>query len=226
MTLLRAASASLLAVQLLGAAGTIVSGAVHDEAGGVLKATPLLELKAAHTPLHSIPFTTAVTVAPDGTFKSPPIPAGEYYVCAYPGTGYLSNCEWQPVVTTIKIGDGIPAPNVEVTVVKGTLIQVYVDDPGRLINPVPAIQTDKNAHHFYPGVITSTGYYRAARYVTEVGTRKSYAVTIPKSSVVNLFVDTDLVVSGANGQALALRSASSIAVAGGPDSVSVIVAVQ
>ena len=119
----------ILVSQGLGAASNVISGSISDEGGkpvssAVVELKRIPESKADYVgglASRAVPFTITVQAAADGSFGSSPVPAGKYYICAYPSIpGYLSNCDWTSPVPTVVV-DGSRAINVPLKVIKGTV---------------------------------------------------------------------------------------------------------
>jgi hypothetical protein len=224
----------IAAMQNLCAANNVVSGVIRDEAGAAVS-SPIVQLtKIPESKMELLtrpsggatPSANRIQAGNDGSFTSAAVPAGKYYICAYTSLpGYVSNCDWTAQAPTVTI-DGTHDVVVDLKLIKGTVIQVFVDDPQRLIDPKPVTQFGSASHHFYPGVISAAGYYVPARYISESGTRKLYSVTIPRTVAVNLFIDTDLSTSAPTGEQVVSRRPSSIAISGGPASTSVSLTVE
>ncbi len=213
---------SLLAVTLVtsSSAQGIVSGFLADDSGTALAGEmvelhpgPTLSAGAATTSTGRMSaitgFSSATTTDTDGSFSFSSVPAGNYYVCAYSITpGLLSNCQWQSHYTALTIGTA-GTSGVPLVMTRGTVITLNLQDPNGLLAGT--------AHHFYPGLISASGYYTAAQLVSSGSTSRVYAATIPNSATMNILIDSDLVVSDISGTTLALRQPSSVVVLGGTD---------
>lgn len=90
-----------------------------------------------------------------------------------------------------------------------TIVKIELQDPSGLLT--------SGTHHFYPGVMSDAGYYAPARLVSGPGSPRLFEVTIPKTTAVHLFIDSDLNVTGPGGKALALRKISDTVLQGGTD---------
>jgi hypothetical protein len=212
-----------VAMAMADARGGSVSGSVLDDSGAVVPGAfveiQLLPEFARDSSGHLVSTEAAVSVTAQvdssGSYSAGGLPAGRYLLCAYSTTpGYISNCQWTTPVAVADIASNgnVTAP---LQLAAGTVVQIVVADPQGLIG-APGVRAVRSAvHYFYPGVMRADGYFAAARLVAQSGPQRTYAVTIPKSATVYLFVDSDLQVSTGAGQSVPVRTPSGVAVAGG-----------
>jgi hypothetical protein len=128
----------------------------------------------------------------DGRFLAIGLRAGDYYVCAM-GTAanHLHSCEWGQEPAAVQVGSGQPVTNVVLVVRSGVIINIQVQDPnGRLAAGLP----------FVAGVISDSGHYARAELKSGSATNALYAVTVPKGTALQLFLDTQLDVSDQGGK--------------------------
>jgi hypothetical protein len=169
------------------------------------------------------PFTATGVADSSGAFSISNVPVGTYIVCAYStAQALLSNCQWTSTYKSVAVNaaDLVIPPIIMKT---GTVITVAVQDPLGMLNPIATNShiggTLPTGHYFHLGVIDGNGYYASARLMSQDGQSRSYAVTIPKSNAVSLFIDSDLSVSDSNGNSVATRVPSSAGVQGGADTI-------
>ena len=222
------------ALAMSDARGGSVSGSVLDDSGAVvpgafveIQLLPEFTLNSSGRLVLTEPAgSEAAQVDSSGWYSAGGLPAGRYLICAYSATpGSISNCEWTAPVAVADIAStgNVTAP---LKLAAGTVVQIVVSDPQGLISP-PGVRTVGSVgQYFYPGVMSAGGYFAAARLVAQSGGQRTYAVTIPKSATVSLFVDSDLQVSTGDGRSVPVRTPSGISVAGGPAVVTVNLAVR
>jgi hypothetical protein len=209
-----------------------VSGAVHDDSGGVpnassvqiqqivpLKNRNLVSIGDVDKTPPPAPFAATASVDQKGTYSIPNVPVGTYVVCAY-GTSQrlFSNCLWTSQYSTVSVESAnVTVPPLVLST--GSVITIAVNDPaGAIVVPTQPFGTPPaSGHYFFPGVIAENGYYSSARLVSQSGTTKTYVVTIPKTAIVRVFVDSDLAVTDAGGNTVPTRTPSSLIVQGTAD---------
>jgi hypothetical protein len=209
-----------------------VTGTVHDDSGAVsigssVQIQQIVPLKNRNVvPTGDVdkvpppaPFTAAASVDQNGRYSIANVPAGTYVVCAYGATQrLLSNCSWTSQYTTISV-TASTATVPPLVLSTGSVVTLSIDDPaGAIVVPTQQFGTSSpTGHHFFPGVIADNGYYTSARLLSQNGTTKTYAATIPKTAVVRVFVDSDLAVTDAAGNSVLTRTPSSVVVQGTAD---------
>jgi hypothetical protein len=160
-------------------------------------------------------FSAAMITDANGNFTATGLPSGQYLACAYPnGLGYLSNCEWNPTVPALSVGDGAQLTNLTLTVRKGTVVSIVAADPAHLVTPPSGPVAIPSGHYFFPSVKTAAGYFSVARLSADSAGQHTYSVTIPKTETVELFFDSDLSVISANAQAIPTGTPSGLLIAG------------
>jgi hypothetical protein len=152
-------------------------------------------------------------------FSVPDLIDGRYKMCVYPeALGYLSNCEFaRPADAYFDIAksvSGSAAKQVPLTIRRGTIVEIVVNDPRGLIR-------ETTGFHFRPGVMTSLGEFKPAALTGRSAGQVTYAVTIPFGVSVSLFLDTRLGVADETGTPMTKRMPSPITIAGGPARVQV-----
>jgi hypothetical protein len=172
-------------------------------------------------------FSAIAQSDPTGGYSIAGLPAGQYDVCAEPaGKGYLGSCEWMPASPPTSVAEGAISAMAPLILRKGTIVQLAADDLGNLIVPVSGIATIRGGRYFFPSVETAAGYFSSFQRAGQSGNQHIFTVTIPKTATVELFLDTDLLVTTSSGSTVPVDARSGIAVTGGPDTVMVEVSVQ
>ncbi len=201
-----------------------MSGTVTDDSGnavpGVLvdvhRIRQFTRDQTGHLVGEPTNFSAAVSTDARGEFEVTGLPPGQYLACAYPsGLGYLSNCEWNQTVSTMTVGAGSQVANLPLVVRKGTIVSIVAADAAHLITPPSGPVAVPSGHYFFPSVKTAAGYFSVARLSADSTGQHTYSVTIPTSATVELFFDSDLVITGPNGQPISTRVPTGLLVTGG-----------
>lgn len=209
-----------------------VTGTVRDDSGAIPVGSSVQIQQIVPLPNRNVvptgnidktpppaPFTAIAVVNAQGTYSISNVPPGKYVVCAYNvGQRFLSNCQWTSQYSTVSVASAnVAVP--QLVLRTGSVITLSVNDPsGAITTPTQLFGTPTpNVHYFFPGIIAENGYFGSARLASESGTVKTYVVTIPKTAVVHVFVDSDLAVTDASGNAVPTRSPSGILIQGTSD---------
>ena len=211
--------AAILAAASLSASAQVLTGTIKDDSGAPISVAVTVEV-------HQVPqfapgvsgravlipcFSAASAADSSGGYSFASVPQGQYWICAYPlSPGYLSNCDWsvsKPRPVTI----GAVAPSaLPLTLAKGAIFTLDVNDPTGFIKTASL----NSGHWFYPGVMNAAGAYSPARESSINGTHHFFVVTIPTTSDVSLFIDSDLTVVDSAGKTVIARAPSGIVISG------------
>ena len=169
-------------------------------------------------------FSGTSTTDSSGRFALTSLPAGGYFVCAYPiSVGYLSNCEWNTTAQRTDVPDGAQVAGLTLVLRKGTVVQIVANDPLSLVSPPTGLVAVPSGHRFFPSVRDPKGYFGVARLATSTAVQHIYNVTIPNTATVELFLDSDVSVIDSAGHTLPVRIPSGITVTGGAGMVTITV---
>jgi hypothetical protein len=121
----------------------------------------------------------------DGTFTIANLPAGTYTLCvAAKGRGYLDPCTWSAAPPTVQISTGKSVSGYRLTVVKGTLVKVRLNDTtGVLSAAVPANQP---APLILLGFVTARGLFEPLALTAKDASGRSLEGTIPMNAPMSL----------------------------------------
>src|SRR5919108_935320 len=113
----------------------VITGIVRGADGTTVSSGSIGALWASSSPKPRIGRSSAsARIFSDGTFSLPPLLDGTYVICAQtPGTQWLNSCEWGGKGATVSIPSGKASSEVAVTLAKGALVTVRVNDPGQLL---------------------------------------------------------------------------------------------
>jgi hypothetical protein len=81
------------------------------------------------------PLTTNAFAASDGTFSVGSLPAGKYQLCAQTQrtAALLDPCLWSTSQTFVTLAAGQAVSGQRITLISGTLLKLYINDPGGLM---------------------------------------------------------------------------------------------
>jgi Carboxypeptidase regulatory-like domain len=223
---------SLAALAASSSTGTI-SGGVVDDAGAPLANASVVyrsvppPIKAANGRL--VPggpvVSSSVKTAADGMFTVNNLPPANYNLCAY-GTRDidLGSCEWIQGTTHLTLASGQTA-QLSFHVGQGTLLTFHVQDPRQQIKsledlPTVAGHLPLTGANFGVGIWAGSRYVRAAM-ISANGATRQYQLTIPKTAVVRLHLDTRLAVVDDSGMSLQTRQPGTTVAAAGSSAVTV-----
>ena len=141
-----------------------------------------------------IPPATAATTDATGYFSCTGLPAGTYYVCAFPAvSGQISSCEHGIASATTSIGGNETNGGMQLTMELGDIIKVHVNDAvGKLASGAPLAIS----------FIATNGTYHRATPMGKSGQVFHHELTIPKNQSSWLVLNTLLQVQDAQGAAL------------------------
>jgi len=150
-------------------------------------------------PIITGPLEAMVVTDSQGAFSISGIPPGTYIACAEVSTpGLLDPCHWATSAPGVTVSAGQTVTGVTVTMARGAVLNVHIDDPQALLKPVPASQTDFDLQIH---VITRKGIHYSSPVQTSNGAGRDHAVTIPFGTPVTLsVVSPHLVVNDQNGK--------------------------
>jgi hypothetical protein len=201
------AFASLLTLRSSAAttAGAL-EGTVIDDAGK--------PVAGAHVLISSVPFTDASHFAPPpiitgalaatatsdshGAFSVATLPVGQYIACAEViAPGLLDPCHWAASAPTFTVTAGNPTAGVNITMARGAVVPIHVDDPKGLLKSVTGpIDFDLQIH-----AVTSKGIHYNAAIQARGPLKRDHAITIPFDTSVSIRVlGSHLVVNDPSGQ--------------------------
>jgi hypothetical protein len=164
--------------------GVISDTVVGEDATPVGNATLSLVL-ISRDPKARLPKTawTASTSA-DGAFRFTGLPSGNYLLCAQaPLTTWLSPCEWGPGPTALTLLYAQPTANTTITLKKGGVVPIRVDDPSGVLNQN---EGKTPGAHLLLGAFNSSFGYRQASVVSSDASGRNYQILIPFGSTINI----------------------------------------
>lgn len=214
-----------------------IEGSVREEGGGSIPSATLMirripETRSVGGPNQRGPSRIEVigqrfervlpVTSASRDFTISDVPPGTYLACVYTDDpAFVSNCEFEPVpqanyfsIAAATAGQSAPTPpRVDLTLKRSTVVDIVVNDPGRLISDA--------GYQFLPGIVSTAGHYKPAKLTFRSGTQHIYSVSIPRNETANVFIDTRLRVLDTTGKPVIQRTPSSFAVRGGPQRASV-----
>ncbi len=115
-----------------------VAGAVIAEGGSPVSGAivTLTAIPATNPPNANFqPINKSAPAGQDGSFSLTSLPAGTYRLCAQMprASGLLDPCLWTTTPTVVTLATGQAAQKQTITMPKGRLLKLHIDDPGGLI---------------------------------------------------------------------------------------------
>jgi hypothetical protein len=201
-------SGSLLALGSWAATTTAVAtGSVVDDSGRpvggarvlISQALPAGAPQFAPPPVVTGPSVTMVAADSSGIFSIGSLPAGQYVACAEVTTpGLLDPCHWAASAPTFTVSAGTTTAGVNITMARGAVVPIHIDDPLALLQPVSAsaVSFDFQVH-----VVTSKGLHYNAAVQGSSATSRDLAVTVPFGTPLMLrVISAHLTVNDQTGQ--------------------------
>jgi hypothetical protein len=156
--------------------GTVNDDTGHPVAGGYAVAT--IQSPTSHATFNTV-------TGPHGEFAFKDLPAGNYSVCVHvPGGPHLNSCQWSQA-TQITVAAGQTTANQLITLVKGGLLQVRLDDPNEILAPTDDVMI---------GVYLPSGLFQPLRLATSDAAGRTYDAAVPLSKDVRLSVHSSKLV--------------------------------
>ncbi len=150
--------------------GTVNDDTGHPVAGGYAVAT--IQSPTSHATFNTV-------TGPHGEFAFKNLPAGAYSICVHvPGGPHLNSCQWSQA-TQITVAAGLTAANQLITLVKGGLLQVRLEDPHKILAPTDDIMI---------GVYLPSGLFQPLRLASSDPTGRNYDLAVPLSKDVRISV--------------------------------------
>jgi hypothetical protein len=168
-----------------------IQGTVNDDSGH-----PVPAAYAVATFQSSNSHATYNTVTgPKGDFSFKNLPAGTYSICVHvPGGPHLNSCQWSQT-TQVTVAAGQTLANQTITLTKGALLQVRVDDPQKILTP---------ADDLIIGVYLPSGLFHPLRLAASDATGRTYDAAVPLATQLRLSVHSShLVIVDGQGKGLA-----------------------
>jgi hypothetical protein len=155
----------------------VIQGVIDDNSGPVVSPVHVL----AVNPAIGGKSYTAVTNS-NGAFSISGVAPGTYSICVQePGGAHLDPCRWSTPVL-IKVAAGQTVSNASVSAVKGTLLQVRVNDPGGLW------KAGSGKPEVLIGVILPSSLFQPMRLASSDAGGKNFDVAIPAGTPVKMSV--------------------------------------
>jgi hypothetical protein len=168
----------LLAASVVRAQTTgVIQGVIKDDSA---LAVSSVHVVAADATIGGKQYT-AVTSS-NGAFSISGVAPGTYSICVQePGGAHLDPCHWStPVRIKVAAGQTVASPSI--VAVKGTLLQVRVNDPGGLWKP------GNGNPEVLIGVILPASLFQPMRLASSDAGGKNFDVAIPSGTPVKMSV--------------------------------------
>lgn len=152
----------------------------------------------------------SISTGGDGAFTSPLLPAGDYHICAFgPRPTQVSDCAWDGV-GVVAVAQGQTLNGLIRRVHEGSTLTIHVSDPNNLIDLPDASGRVTRSRRFVIGV--HDGAYVRADPSPGTASLKQFQLIIPKQRAFRLFIDTQANVFDIAGNAIEVRSPTSLQV--------------
>jgi hypothetical protein len=125
----------------------------------------------------------SVITSAGGHFTLPPVPNGNYTLCAAsPVPGYLNTCRWS-AATPFSVAQGLVPTVPDLVLQTGTEVHVRVNDP---LNLAPT--ASKAPVRLIVGVMTNGNAFYAADVVSQDAAGRDLSVTVPSATPLRLWL--------------------------------------
>jgi hypothetical protein len=171
----------------------VVSGSVVDDAGKpvalarifINQALPASTPRPAAPPVITGPHVITTMTDYQGNFVTGHLPAGNYVACAqYANQGLLDPCHWAASAPTFTITAGQTTSGVKITMARGSIVTVHVNDPQQLLSATAnAVESDLRFQF-----VTAKGHRYDAVITAHTKTSRDHTVTLPFGTPVTLQV--------------------------------------
>jgi len=161
-----------------------VTGTVVDDAGKpVARARVFIHAafppgtarRPVGPPVITGPFVISTMTDRTGAFQSGHLPAGKYVACAHPATqGLLNPCHWTLAAPEFTIIYGKTTTGVRISLAKGAIISIHVNDPRQLL-----AQAKGNAEDLRFHLVTPKGHHYEAAIVGRDNSGQDHWITVP-----------------------------------------------
>jgi hypothetical protein len=152
-----------------------IQGTVNDDSGKPVTAAHVVAALQSLTD-HS---TYSAVTGPKGEYALDNLKPGQYSLCTQaPGGPHLNPCQWStgPQAT---VAAGQTIANQALTVTKGAILQLRLDDPQKLITPSDDI---------FLVVYLPSGLFQPLRLVSRDAAGRTYDVAVPLKNPVRLAI--------------------------------------
>jgi hypothetical protein len=155
----------------------VIQGVIKDDSGQALASVYAVAVNPA---LGGKQYTAATSS--NGAFSMSGVAPGTYSICVQePGGQHLDPCHWStPVQVKVAAGQTVASPSV--TAVKGTLLQVRVNDPGGLW------KAGSGNPEVLLGLKLPSSLFQPMRLASSDAGGKTFDVAIPSGTPVNVSV--------------------------------------
>ena len=168
-----------------------IQGKVVDDTGRpvggarvvIARALPPDAPHVAAPPVITGPQAATATTDASGSFRIDAVRAGAYVACAQTlAQGLLDPCHWATAAPQFTVVAGQTLTGVKVTMARGAVISIHVNDPQSLLKPTAGpIDFDCQFH-----IVTAKGLHYIARIQASAAGGRDHAITVPFGAPVNL----------------------------------------
>ncbi len=190
-----------VAQSLVGTSATgVISGTVTGSDGTKITSG---FVGVSGTPVIQSRLTRSSAIAPiasDGSFRLPEIALGTYRICVQAAAAWINPCEWGLDEPTVVLTLAQSSAAINVTLKKGALVPIHVNDPGQLIS---AHEGKTPGAQLILCVSTDALYSRNASFVSQDASGRNYQLLVPFDRRLSLSVTAGLFrIADATGRAL------------------------
>jgi hypothetical protein len=168
-----------------------IKGTVNDDSGKPIAnaiAVATLQSVASHA-------TSSAVTGANGSFTLTNLAPGKYSICIHaPGEPQLNPCQWSQD-TQVTVAAGQAVANQTITSVKGSLLQVRINDLGKVLTPADDLMI---------GIYLPNGLFQPLRLAASDPTGRTYDTAVPLATAARLAViSTHLQIADDKGASLA-----------------------
>lgn len=167
-------------------AGTITGTLAGEDGTSISGGLVTLQLQPPYIKSRFFQAEWDVQTASDGSFRFDELNGGTYLLCAQvPQSAWVNPCQWGLQAPNVTLSSASPSATVAITLKKGAVVPIRVDDPGQLltqyVGKIPGADLQI-------GVATDNLAFSSAPIVSQDSGGRNQQLVVPFNSPVKLAV--------------------------------------
>ena len=165
----------------------VISGTLTGEDGASIGGGFVtLQLQPPYTKTRFFRADWDVQTSSDGSFRFDRLNEGAYRLCAQvPQSAWLNPCQWGLEAPTVRLSGAQPSETVALSLKKGAVVQIRVDDSGQLLSQY---EGKVPGAHFLLGVGNDALVFMPAPIISQDSGGRNHQIVIPFNATVKLVV--------------------------------------